>query len=83
MQDTSWELFWEAKVEELISYFVVVAAAAAVVDGMVVRLKVILALIDVVLVELLRAAAFLVAMMAAETFVMKLVSAAYGVYYLL
>lgn len=81
MQDTSWELFWEAKVEELISYFVV--AAAAVVDGMVVRLKVILALIDVVLVELLRAAAFLVAMMAAETFVMKLVSAAYGVYYLL
>lgn len=81
MQDTSWELFWEAKVEELISYFLV--AAAAVVDGMVVRLKVILALIDVVLVELLRAAAFLVAMMAAETFVMKLVSAAYGVYYLL
>lgn len=81
MQDTSWELFWEAKVEELISYFVV--AAAAVVDGMVVRLKVILALIDVVLVELLRAAAFLVPMMAAETFVMKLVSAAYGVYYLL
>ena len=81
MQDTSWELFWEAKVEELISYFVV--AAAAVVDGMVVRLKVILALIDVVLVELLRAAAFLVAMMAAETLVMKLVSAAYGVYYLL
>lgn len=81
MQDTSWELFWEAKVEELISYFVV--AAAAVVDGMVVRLKVILALIDVVLVEMLRAAAFLVAMMAAETFVMKLVSAAYGVYYLL
>lgn len=81
MQDTSWELFWEAKVEELISYFVV--AAAAVVDGMVVRLKVILALIDVVLVELLRAATFLVAMMAAETFVMKLVSAAYGVYYLL
>lgn len=81
MQNTSWELFWEAKVEELISYFVV--AAAAVVDGMVVRLKVILALIDVVLVELLRAAAFLVAMMAAETFVMKLVSAAYGVYYLL
>lgn len=81
MQDTSWELFWEAKVEELISYFVV--AAAAVADGMVVRLKVILALIDVVLVELLRAAAFLVAMMAAETFVMKLVSAAYGVYYLL
>lgn len=81
MQDTSWELFWEAKVEELISYFVV--AAAAVVDGVVVRLKVILALIDVVLVELLRAAAFLVAMMAAETFVMKLVSAAYGVYYLL
>ena len=82
MQDTSWELFWEAKVEELISYFVV-AAAAAVADGMVVRLKVILALIDVVLVELLRAAAFLVAMMAAETLVMKLVSAAYGVYYLL
>lgn len=81
MQDTSWELFWEAKVEELISYFVV--AAAAVADGMVVRLKVILALIDVVLVELLRAAAFLVAMMAAETLVMKLVSAAYGVYYLL
>ena len=81
MQDTSWELFWEAKVEELISYFVV--AAAAVVDGVVVRLKVILALIDVVLVELLRAAAFLVAMMAAETFVMKLVSAAHGVYYLL
>lgn len=79
MQDTSWELFWEAKVEELISYFVV--PAAAVVDGMVVRLKVILALIDVVLVELLRAAAFLVAMMAAETFVMKLVSAAHGVYY--
>lgn len=81
MQDTSWELFWEAKVEELISYFVV--AAAAVVDGMVVRLKMILALIDVVLVELLRAAAFLVGMMAAETLVMKLVSAAYGVYYLL
>lgn len=80
MQDTSGTLFWEAKVEELISYFVV---AAAVVDGMVVRVKVILALIDVVLVELLRAAAFLVAMMAAETFVMKLVSVAYGVYYLL
>lgn len=81
MHYTSWELFWEAKVEELISYFVV--AAAAVVDGMVVRLKMILALIDVVLVELLRAAAFLVGMMAAETLVMKLVSAAYGVYYLL
>ena len=47
------------------------------------RLKVLLALIDVVLEELLREAAFLVAMMAAETFVMKLVSAAHGVYYLL
>lgn len=82
MQYTSGKLFWEAKVEELISYF---GVAAAVVDGIVVRLKVILALIDVVLVELLRAAAaaFLVAMMAAETFVMKLVSVAYGVYYLL
>lgn len=81
MQDTSWELLWEEKVEELISYFFV--AAAAVADGMVVRLKVLLALIDVLLVELLRAAAFLVAMMAAETFVMKLVSVAHGVYYLL
>ena len=34
MQDTSWELFWEEKVEELISYFAV--AAAAVAEGMVV-----------------------------------------------
>ena len=76
-------MLWEEKVEGSISYFVVAAAAAAVADGMVVRLKVLLALIDVVLVELLRAAAFLVAMMAAETFVMTLVSAAHGVYYLL
>lgn len=74
-------MLWEEKVEGSISYFVV--AAAAVADGMVVRLKVLLALIDVVLEELLREAAFLVAMMAAETLVMKLVSAAHGVYYLL
>ena len=74
-------MLWEEKVEGSISYFVVVAAAAAVADGMVVRLKVLLALIDAVLEELLREAAFLVAMIAAETFVMKLVSAAHGVYY--
>ena len=76
-------MLWEEKVEGSISYFVVAAAAAAaaVADGMVVRLKVLLALIDAVLEELLREAAFLVAMMAAETFVMKLVSAAHGFYY--
>ena len=42
-----------------------------------------LALIDVVLVELLRAAAVFVALVVAEKFVMKLISAALGVYYLL